>query len=143
MGHIPVPVGARFPSLVLRASAPSALPALRNLPRTLVTKSRPIHLVELCGGICAFLEAFLRNGYRIQRYTYCDTDIMARSAARHRLWLLHTRDPRLLPRTAFLSWDTALPHDVHSICACYWSALPPVDVIAAGPPCQSFSSAGP
>ncbi len=71
--------------MVLRASGPSALPALRNLPRKLLTKSRPIHLVELCGGICAFLEAFLRNGYRVQRYTYCDVDIMARSAARHRL----------------------------------------------------------
>jgi hypothetical protein len=65
LGYIPAPLGARFPFLVLRASAPSALPALRNLPRTPVTKSRPIHLVELCGGICAFLEAFLRNGYRV------------------------------------------------------------------------------
>ena len=85
LGHIPAPVGARFASLVLRASAPSALPVLRNLPRTSVPKTRPIHLVELCGGICAFLEAFLRNGYRIQRYTYCDVDVVARCATRHRV----------------------------------------------------------
>ena len=56
-GHVPAPAGARFPSLVLRAAAPSALPVLRNLPRTQLTKSQPIHLVELCGGVCAFLEA--------------------------------------------------------------------------------------
>ena len=113
------------------------------LPRASVPKTRPIHLVELCGDICAFLEALLRNGYKIARYTYCDHDLMARAAARHKIWLLYTRYPRLFPRTAFLSWDMSLPQDVYAICEHHWAALPAVDVVAAGPPCQSFSAASP
>lgn len=142
VGEIPASPHSRLPSLVLRAATlPPFRSILRSLPRTSLLKTRPIHLVELCGGICAFLEAFLRNGYEVTRYTFCDRDLMARAAARHRLWLLHSRYPRLFPCTAFASWDTSLPHDFHAIGERHWAALPTVDVIASGPPCQSFSAA--
>lgn len=143
MGRIPASPHSRFPSLILRAATTPPFPVLRSLPRTSLPKTRPIHLVELCGNIFAFLEAFLRNGYQVTRYTNYDKDLMARVATRLRLYLLHSRYPRLLPCTAFASWDTSLAHDVHATGERHWAALPVVDVIAFGPPCQPFSAAGP
>ena len=137
VGSIPAAPGSRFPSLLLGSLEHHRhpFPGLRFLPRVQLQVNRPIHLVELCAGIGAFLEAFLRNGYMVSRYTYCDMDSVARTAARHRLWLLHGRYPRLFPVSAFQSWDSALPHDVHHITPSDWASLPTVDVIAAGPPC--------
>ena len=57
--------------------------------------------MELCGGLGIFLEALLRNGYNIARYTYVDSDPVARSTMAHRLDCLHCRYPRQLPAPPF------------------------------------------
>lgn len=123
-------------------SAKEQEPPVVKIQRAVVPLPRkPLHLMELCGGLGTFLEALLRNGYIIQRYTYVDSDPMAQKAIRHRLWRLHAKYPRQLPVNSFQDYDS-LPQDVHRITARHLRSLPPVDLLAAGPPCQNFSSAG-
>ena len=117
---------------------------LQQIDTTIVPlpSTKPVHCMELCGGLGVFLEALLRNGYFISRYTYCDSDRVACSAMTYRLDCLHCRYPRQLPVSAYLSCHI-LPQDVHRITPDHLAELPPVDFFAAGPPCQNFSKAGP
>ena len=137
--HLAVVRHNRSPSR--HVSAPVDLPQIDTtivpLPST-----KPVHCMELCGGLGVFLEALLRNGYFISRYTYCDSDHVAWSAMNYRLDCLHCRYPRQLPVSAYLSCHI-LPQDVHRITPDHLAELPPVDFFAAGPPCQNFSKAGP
>ena len=119
-----------------RVHLPTIDTAITPLPST-----KPVHCMELCGGLGVFLEALLRNGYNVARYTYVDHDPIARSAMSHRLDCLHCRYPRQLPASAYRQ-HLALPQDVHCITPDHLAALPPVDLFAAGPPCQNFSKAG-
>jgi len=59
---------------------------------------RPIHLVELCGGIATGLEAILKSGHAVASYTWADIDQDAHTATSHRLARLHARHPLLLLR---------------------------------------------
>jgi len=54
-------------------------------------------LLELFGGICAGLEAALRNGMRVARYVYCDADPLAQRFCAHRVRVLQYWYPDLLP----------------------------------------------
>lgn len=120
----------------------ASLPHMPRVPAVPLPAHTPLHLLELCGGIAVFLEACLRRGCCVQRYTYVDSDPIARAACHHRLGLLHAQYPHQFPATATRQWATALPQDVHQVTEHNLSALGPVHLIAAGPPCQSFSSAG-
>ena len=75
VGSLPAAPGSRFPSLLLGSLEQHRLPlpGLRFLPRVQLQSEHALPL-ELCAGIGAFLEAFLRNGYGISRYTYCELD---------------------------------------------------------------------
>ena len=147
MGVISSSTSTTAPHLVLSKrqspplSQPSSMPVIDHSTVMLRT-TKALHVMEACGGLCVFLEALLRNGFTIHRYSYVDNDRVARSAALHRLWRLHYRYPRQLPVSAFRQF-TLLPQDVHHIERRHLEALPPVDLFAAGPPCQAFSSAGP
>lgn len=103
---------------------------------------KPLHCLELCGGLGVFLEALLRSGYTIGRYTYVDSDTAARAAISYRLDCLHARYPKQLPVAAFRDCF-ALPQNVHQLTEQQLIDLPQVDFLAAGPPCQNFSTAGP
>ena len=124
-----------------RPSHPQVLLPAIDATTTPLPSTKPIHCMELCGGLGIFLEALLRNGYNIARYTYVDNDPVARSAMAHRLDCLHCRYPRQLPASAY-QHHLSLPQDVHCITPDHLATLPPVDLFAAGPPCQSFSKAG-
>ena len=60
-------------------------------------------LYEVFGGMCTILESMLVVGIPIRRYYYSDTGLFARKIARHRIQLLMTRYPDLLPPSAVSS----------------------------------------
>ena len=103
--------------------------------------TRELHVMEVCGGLGVFLEALLRNGYSISKYTYMDSCSTARRAALHRVWRLHDRYPRQFPKWAF-KHCMDFPQNVHHVQHHHLATLPEVDFFAAGPPCQPFSAAG-
>ena len=138
---VPYIVVARAAYLGSRPVDVSRLPTVTDIPVRPLEPERPIHLMELCGGIATFLEACLRNGLSISRYTYSDASSMARQAAHRRITRLQCRYPRQLPAAAVDEW-TSVSQDVHQITAPQLASLPPVDLLAAGPPCQPFSQAG-
>ena len=108
---------------------------LASLPRYHIP-GRPIHLVELCGGIATGLEALLKAGHAVASYTWADIDPDAHTATTHRLARLHARHPLLLPPEATNGWDTRLPMDTRTITpALFAQAFPAgVDVIMTSPP---------
>ena len=141
-------MGHAFPHAVETAlTACAVMPKLSYLhqvvARALVV-GRPIHLVELCGGgMVAILEGCLAAGVSISLYTYSDMDLDVRRVAAARIANLRKKYPCLLPETAVKGWSSRLPQDVCNIKPMDWSALSqPVDLLAAGPPCQPFSRAG-
>ncbi len=97
---------------------------------------RPIHLVELCGGIATGLEALLKAGHAVASYAWADVDPDAHAATIHRLARLHARHPLLLPPEATTGWDTRLPMDTRTITpALFVHAFPKgVNVIMTSPP---------
>ena len=105
-----------------------------------------IGLVELCGGICATLEAMLKAGIRVKQYFYCDKDPVARRVARFRVENLSALYPDLFPVYA---WENAfnLPQDITQIQPEHLGVEGLLDIghqwlITAGWPCQDYSSAG-
>jgi hypothetical protein len=74
--------------------------------------SEGVVVLELFGGICTGLESVLRNGVRVLRYIYCDTDPIARRVAAHRLHQLSAQYPALFPLECFADAFIALPQDV-------------------------------
>jgi hypothetical protein len=145
VGSYAGPTGADSWLLVANSvalTAPIHLPNLSALPSCPVPTNQPIQLVELCGGLAVFLEAFLRCGVHVQRFVYVDSDAAARAVTHHRLQQLRYLYPQQLPMSALCMWDTALPGNVHHITTADLQRLGPVHVVAAGPPCQGFSTAG-
>ena len=75
-----------------------------------IARERGITLYEPFGGMCAGLEAVLRNGIAVNRYLYSDSDPAARSVAHFRVDTLAGRFP-----TLFSSYQPdlfSLPQDV-------------------------------
>ena len=103
-----------------------------------------ITLYEMCGGICAGLEALLRNGVRIQHYFYSDISVTAQIAAQHRMLTLQRTYPALLPFTA-LGNCFLLPQDITCVTPQHLLQTGLIDtqwLVIAGPECQDFSPAG-
>jgi site-specific DNA-cytosine methylase len=98
--------------------------------------------MELCGGLGIFLEACLRRKLHISKFTYADTSPDAHAVMRRRLSRLQRDYPDQLPASALFGWDIDLAHDVLHISPQHLDDLPPVNLLAAGPPCQGFSYAG-
>ena len=120
-----------------RPSRPPPTLALTDTPRYILPH-RPIHLVELCGGIATCLEAILTSGHAVASYTWVDIDPDAHTAASHSLAWLHARHPLLLPPEATDGWDTRLPMDARTITPeLFTQAFPAgVDLIITIPPCS-------
>ena len=76
-----------------------------------------VTLYEPLGGLCAGLEACLRNGIRVNKYFYSDPDVTSRMAARHRLALLSAAHPNHLPPEAWRDTFLLVPQDVASLSA--------------------------
>jgi len=83
---------------------------LTNIPRYILPR-RPIHLVELCGGMATGLEAILKAGHAVAAYTWADIDPDAHTTTSHRLAWLHNRHSLLLPPEAMEGRDSRLPMD--------------------------------
>jgi RNase H-like domain found in reverse transcriptase/Reverse transcriptase (RNA-dependent DNA polymerase)/Integrase core domain/Integrase zinc binding domain/PHD-finger/C-5 cytosine-specific DNA methylase len=105
-----------------------------------------ICLLELCGGICATLEACLKAGIVVQRYFYVDIDPAARQVARFKLHNLSARYPHLLSPHA---WQHAfrLPQDIRRVTETELAQHGLLTqggqwLLAAGWPCQDYSAAG-
>jgi hypothetical protein len=109
-------------------------------------KDQGIALIELCGGICATLEALLKTGVRVKEYFHCDKDPIARKVAQSRLENLTAMYPDLFPAKA---WENAfnLPQDITEIADEHLAQEGILNVghqwlVTAGWPCQDYSSAG-
>ncbi len=118
-----------------RPSRPPPTLALTDTTRYILPH-RPIHLVELCGGIATGLESALKSGHSVASYTRVDIDPDAHTATSHRLARLHYRPPLLLPLEAIEGWDTRLPMDARTITPeLFTQAFPAgVDLIITSPP---------
>jgi hypothetical protein len=101
---------------------------------------------EPFGGLCAGLEAVLRNGLPVHTYIYSDIDPTARAVAQHRLQLLQHRYPGLLPASAVQHAFTALPQDVWQVTPaqlqCLSAVLSRQWLVVGGWECQDLSAAG-
>eukprot|EP00798_Chlamydomonas_sp_ICE-L_P031476 gene31476-biopygen6335 len=105
-----------------------------------------VTLYEMCGGLCAGLEATLRNGIRVNRYLYSDTAPAALTVARFRTQALLKLYPHLLQPYACDGAFTTLPQDVKAITPQHLMDAAVNDqtqwLIITGPECQDFSPAG-
>ena len=104
-------------------------------------------LYEPCGGLCAGLESVLRNGIRVVRYYYSDTDPAARAVAWHRLRHLSTVYPTLLQPQAWQGVFSSLPQDITRVTAEHLVPLMQTHaevpwLVITGWPCQDLSPAG-
>ena len=108
--------------------------------------SKGITLYEPFGGLCAGLEAVLRNGIVVHRYYYSDTAPAARAVAAHRMAALQDLYPSQLPATATAQTFTAFPQDVSQVKPSHLAAAGATDssqwMVIAGPECKDFSPAG-
>jgi site-specific DNA-cytosine methylase len=111
----------------------------------LVQPPAGVVVVELFGGMCAGLEACLRNGWSVSRYIYVDCDAAVRRVARHRVQQLSLQYPEQLPASsvsnAFVFW----PQDVAELSHSHLlqlQQLPGPVVLWAGWECNDLSVAG-
>jgi hypothetical protein len=74
-----------------------------------------ITVLELFGGLCAGLEMALRNGCKVARYIYADTDSAARRVAAHRVQALDQRYPGQLAADACAYMFITVPQDVRHV----------------------------
>lgn len=102
-------------------------------------------VVELFGGLCAGLEACLRNGWHIGQYIYVDKDPAVRSMAKHRLQQLSQQYPDQLQCQALAATFDFWPHDVAALTIDHFlklEQLPGQILVWAGWECQDLSAAG-
>ena len=102
-------------------------------------------MVELFGGLCAGLEACLRNGWVISRYVYVEKDAAVRGLAGHRLHRLSQQYPAQLPRAAWAEAFGFWPQDVLALGDQHLAQLQRVAgpvLVWAGWECQDLSAAG-
>ena len=104
-----------------------------------------ITLVELCGGMCSGLEAWLKMGIRVNKYLYCDVDATAREVAQFRINNLVARYPHLLSPHAVAD-AFSIPQDLRVLQQLHITdhigLQPQQIVVMAGWPCQEYSPAG-
>ena len=113
----------------------------------MVGNAHGVVLYEPCGGLCAGLESVLRNGIRVVRYYYSDTDPAARAVAWHRLRHLSTVYPTLLQPQAWQGVFSSLPQDITKVTAEHLVPLMQTHaevpwLVITGWPCQDLSPAG-
>ena len=103
-------------------------------------------LCELFGGLCAGLEACLRNGVRVKRYLYCDISPAARAVAAHRCEELSGAYAHLFPPEAWAQAFATLPQDIRAIGEPHLQAAGAAAgdqwLVVAGWECQDLSTAG-
>ncbi|KAK3288773.1 hypothetical protein CYMTET_3762 [Cymbomonas tetramitiformis] len=107
--------------------------------------ARGLMLVELCGGICAGLEALPKTGAKVSRYVYCDKDPVSRATAGHRLRQLHLRFPELLPEHAYADAFSTIAQDIKAMTPCELQAIAQAGMhimVMAGTECQDLSATG-
>ena len=124
--------------------------ALDTFPHTAAwsqaVRGEGVVLYEPCGGLCAGLEATLRNGVRVRRYIYSDISEPAQEVAKFRLSQLQASYPGLLAASACQGAFNTLPMDIHQ---CTPDLLVQAGathlmqwLVIAGPECKDFSPAG-
>ena len=105
-----------------------------------------ITLYEPFGGLCAGLEAVLRNNIPVLRYIYSDIELSAQRVATHRMTDLLNRYPNLLHPLATQCALTTLPMDVATVDTAALLRAGATDgtqwMVIAGPECKDFSPAG-
>jgi len=104
-------------------------------------------VLELFGGLCAGLEMLLRNGIKVKKYMYCDKDSTARRVAAHRLHLLSSQYPALLPPESFYyAFTSFAEQDVWRVTTDELVQAGALSgdqwIIVAGWECQDLSPAG-
>ena len=90
-------------------------PDLRQVRRYTSPTDRPLHIVEICGGLATGLHAALRAGHVVASYSWADINPDALVAARARLRRLHHRYPDQLPLSALKGWNTRLPFNANCL----------------------------
>ena len=104
-----------------------------------------VTLYEPFGGLCAGLEAVLRNGIRVHKYFYSDICVAAQRVATHRLERLRVQYPKLLSAKA-KEGAFQLPMDVYKLNSQLLADAGARDgtqwLVIAGPECKDFSPAG-
>eukprot|EP00873_Tetraselmis_striata_P017651 jgi/Tetstr1/437915/TSEL_026545.t1 len=125
------------------ASAPE-LPSLQTvglvpLPHALIIN----HFFGLCcGGTLSLLDGMLTAGFAVTRVTLCEISPVRRRWAADRLRMLSAEYPTQLHEDAFQEAFSSTPQDVTLITEDVLAAMPPVTLVAAGPCCEPWSSAG-
>ncbi len=104
-------------------------------------------LYEPFGGLCAGLEAVLRNGFKVVQYLYSDNDPAAQQIALHRIRRLQTMYPSQLPTSAIEGCFSLLPMDVKEVGSAQLSQVVQLFpqqqwLVVGGWPCQDLSLAG-
>ena len=128
------------------ARSPSSLSTTSVAATFFPAAAAGLVVYEPFGGLCSGLEAVLRNGFLVSAYFYSDIDPAATAIAQHRLQLLQSRYPGLLPATALEHTFTALPQDVWSIQPAQLQSLAAVHqrqwLLVGGWECQDLSPVG-
>ena len=105
-----------------------------------------VTLYEPFGGLCAGLEAVLRNNIPVLRYIYSDIEVSAQRVATLRMTELRNRFPDLLHPLATPLALTTLPMDVAQVDSAALLQAGVLDgtqwMVIAGPECKDFSPAG-
>lgn len=117
----------------------------RPVPEFFYTPQSVI-LVEPFGGLCAGLEAALRNGMPIHQYHYLDVDPAARKIAEHRIAHLRSMYPCHLPHSA-VQGAFSTPMDIRQLTTRVMVGSGMTNqrhscLVVAGWPCQDMSMAG-
>ena len=78
----------------------------------------------------------MKADHKVASYTWADIDPDAHTATTHKLAMLHSRHPLLLPPEATVGWDTRLPKDTRTITTELFTQVFPtgVDLIMTRPP---------
>ena len=106
---------------------------------------RGVVVVELFGGLCAGLEACLRNGWNVEQNLYVDKNPAVRQVAKHRLAGLVAEYPEQLPLTACKGAFSRWPQDVGELGREHLVQLQQAGrpcMLWAGWECQDLSPAG-
>jgi site-specific DNA-cytosine methylase len=104
-----------------------------------------VTLVELFGGMCAGLEATLRNGVTVSRYVYVDTNPEVRRVAQHRLSRLLAAYPQQFTVEACKGAFSFWPQDIRQLQQQQVQQLVQLGgscLVWAGWECQDLSAAG-